>query len=229
MKKKNYSSDKAINYKNEDKFQRYEFAKRIADTIEMREDKDCIVIGIYGAWGEGKTSIINFIDARLGEKENIIPFKFNPWRYGDEQYLLMQFFNQLASILDTKLKNNSEEIGGLLKKYGSIIGFGVKLFSYGTVSVNAKEAAKALDTDIEVLKSRIGEIIDKSNQRIVVFIDDIDRLDKSEIYSVFRLVKLNADFSNLVYVLSFDDNMVASAIGNRFGAGNQESGYRFLT
>ena len=53
----NFLSDRPIANKQEDKFQRYDFAKRIANTIIERENEDCIVIGIYGAWGEGKTSV----------------------------------------------------------------------------------------------------------------------------------------------------------------------------
>nr|WP_199474246.1 P-loop NTPase fold protein [Adhaeribacter pallidiroseus] len=49
-----YLSDKPINEENEDKFQRYSFSKRIAETIIERNSSDSIVIGLYGAWGKVK-------------------------------------------------------------------------------------------------------------------------------------------------------------------------------
>lgn len=225
---KNFSSDRPISNQQDDKFQRYEFAKRIANTIVERESEDCIVIGVYGAWGEGKTSVINFIETELKEKENIIAIKFNPWRYNDENSLLIQFFQKLAVALDANLKTTGEKIGSLFKKYGKLLKIDIPL-----IGVNIGDAVEGAgdilgDVDIETLKERIGAILKENKSKVVIFIDDIDRLDKVEIHSIFRLVKLTADFLNTTYILSFDEEMVSAAIGERFGAGNQKSGQNFL-
>lgn len=227
MKIGSFSSDRPITRQEDDQFQRYEFSKRIADIISKRESAECIVIGIYGAWGEGKTSIVNFVENELSKDENVISYKFNPWRYGDENALLLQFFQSLANCLNTKLKKKSEELGELLKKYGSVLSLNLPFI--GNVGGALKGVGEALnDVDVETLRGRIEQALVESDQKIVVFIDDIDRLDKQEIYSVFRLVKLNGDFSNLIYVLSFDEQMVASALGERFDNSNFMSGQNFL-
>lgn len=225
---KNLSSDRPISNKQDDKFQRYEFAERIANTIEERESEDCIVIGVYGAWGEGKTSVINFIERELREKENIITIKFNPWRYNDENSLLIQFFQKLAVALDANLETTGEKIGSLFKKYGKLLKIDIPLI--GLNIGDAVEGAGDIlgEVDIETLKERIGAILKENKSKVVIFIDDIDRLDKVEIHSIFRLVKLTADFLNTIYILSFDEEMVSAAIGERFGAGNQKSGQNFL-
>jgi predicted KAP-like P-loop ATPase len=225
---KNFSSDRPISNQQDDKFQRYEFAKRIANTIVERESEDCIVIGVYGAWGEGKTSVINFIETELKEKNNIIAIKFNPWRYNDENSLLIQFFQKLAVALDANLKTTGEKIGSLFKKYGKLLKIDIPL-----IGVNIGDAVEGAgdilaDVDIETLKERIGAILKENKSKVVIFIDDIDRLDKVEVHSIFRLVKLTADFLNTTYILSFDEEMVSAAIGERFGAGNQKSGQNFL-
>lgn len=223
----NFSSDRPISLQADDKFQRYDFSKRIAQTIVDRENEDCIVIGIYGAWGEGKTSVINFIETELKKAENIIAIKFNPWRYNDEVSLLIQFFQKLALALDTNLKTKKEKAGDLLKKYGKLLSLDVPII--GNIGEKVEGVGELLgEVDIETLKERIENILRETNSKIVVFIDDIDRLDKNEIHSIFRLVKLTADFSNTTYLLSFDEEMVSSAIGERFGAGNQKSGQNFL-
>jgi len=224
---KNFSSDKPISKQEDDRFQRYDFAKRIANTIVDRENTDCIVIGVYGAWGEGKTSVINFIENELLNRDNIICVKFNPWRYNDENSLLIQFFNKLAKALDANLKTKKEKAGDLIKKYGKLLTIDVPVI--GNIGEKLEGAGDILaDVDIETLKERIELILSKSKSKVVIFIDDIDRLDKIEIHSIFRLVKLTADFSNTTYVLSFDEEMVSSAIGDRFGSGNQKSGQNFL-
>lgn len=97
------------------------------------------------------------------------------------------------------------------------------------LNINSENIGKALsEVDLESLKERVNEFLAESSKTIVVFIDDIDRLDKSEIFSLFRLVKLTADFSKTVYILSFDKDMVASAMGAMYGEGNTKSGYDFL-
>ena len=59
------------------------------------------------------------------------------------------------------------------------------------------------------------------------WIDDIDRLDRDEILSVLKMVRLTANFPQIVYVLAFDDEMVARAAGQNFG-GTPDSGREFL-
>ncbi|MCQ6957717.1 KAP family P-loop NTPase fold protein [Mucilaginibacter aquariorum] len=226
-KSSNFSSDKPIVNEEDDQFQRYAFSKRIADTIISRENKDCIVIGIYGAWGEGKTSVINFVEKELLKHEQVVTLKFNPWRFSDENSLLIQFFQYLANSIDTKLNTKSEELGKLIKKYSSVLNFSAPFV--GNVGDKAKAVADLLGgADVETLKKRIEDALVKADIKVVVFIDDIDRLDKDELHSILRLVKLNADFSNVTYVLSFDEKMVSIAISSRFGDGNDLAGQNFL-
>lgn len=87
----NYSSDAPIMDLSEDKFNRYPFAKRIAEVISGRTDPSSIVIGINGAWGEGKTSVFNFIENELKPYTEIVCLKFNPWRFGTEETMLINF------------------------------------------------------------------------------------------------------------------------------------------
>ena len=56
-KKDTYISDSPITDPSQDKFKRWLFAQRIAQTIVNRSDPSSIVIGIYGAWGNGKTTV----------------------------------------------------------------------------------------------------------------------------------------------------------------------------
>jgi hypothetical protein len=51
-----YSADQPIRSKDEDRFNRWPFAKRIAETLAARRDASSLVIAVYGPWGDGKTS-----------------------------------------------------------------------------------------------------------------------------------------------------------------------------
>lgn len=63
----------------EDKLKRWPFAQRIAKTIASRRDPSSIVIGICGAWGEGKTSVLNFIEKELKNWPHVIPESFGSY------------------------------------------------------------------------------------------------------------------------------------------------------
>ena len=68
------------------------------------------------------------------------------------------------------------------------------------------------EKSIEKKKKNLEEALLKQNQRIIVVIDDIDRLDNAHIRNLFQLVKQVGDFSNITYVLLMDKNVVAKAL-----------------
>lgn len=158
----NLLSDKPVCRKDEDKFQRYDFSKRIAERIKSTESEDSIVIGIDGEWGEGKTSIMQFIESELTNEKDIVTVKFNPWRFNDEATLLASFFIKVASSISPSLLNNKkgkffsklkknplqknhEKLGEFLSKWGSIM----SPFGIGGVKDVGKELA---GIDLETLK-----------------------------------------------------------------------------
>src|SRR5258706_14162514 len=83
-----YSADNAIKNPDLDEFNRRDFSERIAQTIATRKESKSLVIGIYGKWGEGKTTVLNFIDGELKRHDNIVPLAFNPWLFSSEAELL---------------------------------------------------------------------------------------------------------------------------------------------
>jgi predicted KAP-like P-loop ATPase len=69
---------------------------------------------------------------------------------------------------------------------------------------------------LEALKDRVYTVLKEEGKRVVVLMDDIDRLENTEIQAVFRLVKLSADAPYTVYILAFDEEMVAAALEKLF-------------
>ncbi len=68
--------------------------------------------------------------------------------------------------------------------------------------------------DSEQLKKDIAELLSKQRQRILIVIDDIDRLTAEEIRQLFRVVKAVADFPNVIYLLAFDREVVVNALNS---------------
>jgi predicted KAP-like P-loop ATPase len=225
-----FISDKPVKTAEDDKFQRYRFAQRLAKTIQSRNSTDSLVIGILGAWGEGKTSVLNFIETELSGEDRINCLRFNPWRYQNEEVLLKNFFIHIAEAVGFTIEQPQERVGRWLKRYGSLSKtIKIDLSKETSISLDFSELGKALtDIDIETFKKRVSEQLSAGGSKLIVFIDDIDRLDKEEIYDVFKMVKLTADFVNTTYILSFDDELVASAINDRYGQKEGKAGALFL-
>jgi predicted KAP-like P-loop ATPase len=191
----------------------------------LRRDPASIVIGIYGVWGEGKSTVLNFIERELVKKADVICVRFNPWRFDDEIHLLQDFFQTLADALDGSISSPNEQIREWLKDYASILSLTIG----GVVQLSPGEFGKRRSSvELGKLRNRIEMLLKNEGKHIVILIDDIDRLDKKEIQTIFRLVKLSADFEYTTYVLAFDEKMVSKAVGENYGLGDEESGRSFI-
>lgn len=212
-----FESDRPIEEFEQDRFGRWEFSRRVAQIIGGRRDSSSIVIGIYAPWGEGKTSVLNMIIQELNTHSQIQTIRFNPWRFQGESHLLNNFFSVLAGKLGKSIVTRGEKLSKFFRDYADVLA----PLSY--TGVDVKGAIKGLvsarpEADLEKLKGRIEKFLKEADHRIVVVMDDIDRLDKEEIQSVFKLVKLSADFPNMAYVLAFDEERVAQALEEKYGS-----------
>lgn len=251
-----FVGDKALKTPDQDEFGRAEFAKRIVDILIQRNDSDHLTIGIYGKWGEGKTSVVNFIKYYLDEHGEIIHLDFNPWRFSNENELLNSFFKQFAQGVTKKLGEQGKKIAKAILIYsGTILAFAepmtglailsnlgwidkvkkfiksTRLFTkendFGPVT-DALQKSLERSTELEKQKENISAQLEKTGKKHVVFIDDIDRLDNEEIRTLFRLIKLTADFDHVIYGLSFDPEMVAAALDDSYPGDKDKSGINFL-
>jgi predicted KAP-like P-loop ATPase len=214
--------DQPILSSKEDRFGRKQFAHRIADVIATRDPNSGIVVGIHGPWGEGKTSVLNMIAERLVTYDEVLVIRFNPWRFPEESLLLRSFFFQIAREIDASLLTKKEKLSSKVLKYADALGvvpYAEKMVGPFKVVLQTQS-----NVDLDALKDRLKSALRASKKRIVVMMDDIDRLDKAEIHTVFRLVKLLGDFPNTTYVLFFDEERVAEALGEKYvGAGGGKS------
>ena len=71
--------------------------------------------------------------------------------------------------------------------------------------------------DVPALKSEISKILREAKKRVLVVIDDIDRLTPDETRQLFTVIKALADFPNVVYLLAFDRDVAAQAIEQQGG------------
>jgi predicted KAP-like P-loop ATPase len=216
-----FTTDAPIEDFDADQLGRGPFARGIARTIAAQQTPASLVVGIYGAWGDGKTSVLHLVEKSFGRDEKVIPVRFNPWQLGDEQAVFRGFFATLAAAIDTRLTSGVERVGAVLKRYGQVLApvplaGGALSALVGTAGQQMSEDAANLDG----MKARIEKALGDAGRRVVIFIDDLDRLDKSEIEVIFRLVKVAADFDHTAYVLAFDDLVISAALADRYATGS---------
>lgn len=83
--------------------------------------------------------------------------------------------------------------------------------------------------DLNAMKQKLNELIRKCEKRIIVFVDDIDRLDSEETFYTFKVIKNILNFSGVVYVLAFDDYAVGKSLNPRFEGGvAEDAGRKYL-
>jgi len=224
-----FRPDRPINTQQEDRFQRNQFAKRIADICVNNKYPSSLVIGIYGKWGEGKTSVINMSQTEIGEKA--VTINFNPWLFQDQGHLLKAFFSAIGNAVGRNLLSKKARALKLMSEYAEEIGAFADFIHSGTGSLikgSKKIAGLLLKDSLSDLKKRVDDLIIETDSNFVIFVDDIDRLDKQEIQVLFKMIKLVGDFPRTSYILAFDDEMVASALAPIYGGEGPAAGFAFL-
>ena len=250
-----YVADKPIEKADEDLLGRSDFAKQFGRSICEYDSKDGLVIGLYGKWGSGKTSIINMAiseipinkdEAKRVEKEKWyskvykrikkiftsqkteeedqwhypIVIKFSPWNYSDKNNLISLFFHELKNKLGVaKGEENKEKIGKAISQYSDIIDALSFIPVVGPAiapilkTISKSKGAKLMQApSLNDAKEKLCEALEDFNHKIIVFIDDIDRLTTPQIKDIFQLVKQVGDFPNIIYVLTMDREIVCSAL-----------------
>ena len=212
-----FDSDIPIKKASEDLLNRTQFAESLAYAIYKYNTPHSFSIGLYGPWGSGKTSLLNLVIEKLEQlDEDTIILRFSPWMCTDAQQLVSQFFTQLASAIKLK-RATAEKTADLIGKFGALLKLASFIPTVGSMLNDVGDAISDItklykDTNLQQEKNQIKIALEKEPIKIVISIDDIDRLSENEIVAVFQLIKALADFPNTVYLLAFDREIVVKAL-----------------
>jgi hypothetical protein len=229
-----YATDHPIIEGKEDLLNRAPFAERVADVLASVSDGDNLVVGIHGPWGDGKTSVLNMIRKRLSESPSVVFRDFNPWRLSSEEKIIRRFIIMLASALGQSLETKAEKRWKIFKKAKPLGELAQKIPGYGDlVSVVMKGLEKLEksgdDIELEELRNRLETVLKGASKKVIILIDDIDRLDSDEIHILFKLIKACTNLPNVSYLLAFDEIAVANTLNKRYsGPTENEAGRAFL-
>ena len=217
------SSDKPLDRSDDrDKLGFGEVAERLATVLLKNDLHQGIVVSVEGAWGSGKSSLVNMALEKLENTENgphVI--RFAPWLVGSRNELLEQLFADLEPIiLDGTPMKDYRVTKNTIKRFVQIgtriSGFAATAGVPGAKIVNelTRKAEEYTIESLGYLNHKLREFLTiiHRDRPIVVFIDDLDRLDPYEVIEVFRLVKAVADFPNVAYILAYDPKIVTKIV-----------------
>ena len=225
-------SDRPILSESEDLLKRSGFAKLLAETIVNFDREDTFTVGVFGKWGSGKTSVVKMMLKELEEQQKsakkddqIIVVHFEPWNFSDTNQLLNQFFARMSSEFKNKGDAGLRAIGNAMEDYAEAFSLVTLISGLGIwgniLSVIGKNGARSIgnflknrggSNDIQKQKEEVVKLLQKQKNRILVVIDDIDRLSNEQIRHVFQLVTSVAKFPKTTYLLVFDKEVVVKAL-----------------
>ena len=193
---KGFIEDIPVKKSEDDSYQRAALAKNLAELILHTKNQNSFAIGIYGKWGSGKTSFVYLIKEAIKEKSkknSVIEIDFNPWLNSDEKSILIDFYDTLKLHLSKEYLGISRTIDRY--KRSLKLSLGTSIFNF---------MLNNLDGFLQDEHERIKNSIEELDKKIIIYIDDIDRLQAKEIFQVIKLIRNSFNFPNVFFVVSYD-------------------------
>lgn len=180
-------------------------AKSFAETVLASGAHPGLVFGVDGPWGVGKTSFINLAERYWRSAEDkVIVCRFEPLRYASEPDLADRLIRDLSASIQSKVfapefRPAASRYSRLIKGKADVSFLGFKL------SMNpSQETVDELLDDIDDVLRRIG-------RRVIIVIDDLDRLDAKTTNNVLFATRRTFKLSQATYVLCYDTEVLAGS------------------
>lgn len=174
----------------------------VARLLVTNIKEQSFALGVTGEWGVGKTTFLGELKKKIGNKAEIVDF--NPWMCSSPEQVTKDFFASLQHQLSPKYSTLSRSI----KEYA-------KYVNNVTIAHSALSLEKVLPIEQESLYERkrsLSRKFAKLPRPVVVVIDDVDRLERDEVFEVLRLIRNTADLSNIIYLVAYDKEYVTCVL-----------------
>lgn len=189
-----------------------------------------MTISIQGSWGSGKTSIMKMVEHEI--EKDVIPVFFNTWQFSQ-----FDLGNSLAFSMIKVLLNKLQDDESFIKHFTSVcsnaLTTALKSVSIYNINVDLKKCTEKTADDnyaeqIENLHQHFQEVVNNACQRehkdrVVIFVDDLDRLVPSKAVELLEVLKLFLDCKQCVFVLAIDYEVVIRGAIKKYGFASYNS------
>jgi energy-coupling factor transporter ATP-binding protein EcfA2 len=224
------SPERPIQTEAEDRLDRGGFVRRLTNALINKETGVAtgVVVGLTGPWGSGKSSILNLLENHVKKTHSsALIVRFNPWLVSGRDDLISQFFSEIIGTINSqstgkaKARRVAEKSRGFAKaisEYGAQLAPSLNLVVPGAGSaaqgaLRAAQKALQRETSLHSRRTQVLHELKKLAVPIVIMIDELDRVEDSEIRTIVQLVRSVLDFPGISYALAYDAARVAQALG----------------
>lgn len=204
--------DRPISNEEDDVLDYHNVAKDMAEKLGRIKLDNSWSIGVVSTWGSGKSSFLNLLEKELinNTKIHYITIKYNPRNSSAVSKIQEDFFSVFANALSPY----NAKFDNMFKQYMEALNL---LDDKKVISVISKLSKL---NDKEGIKERICKALTQIPCRVVVFIEDLDRLLADEIIEVLKIIDGNASFSNTIFITAYDKSQVNKIIDEKYKSEN---------
>lgn len=186
--------------------ERRDLAEQIADCIR-REGKP--TYAIYGDFGSGKSSMLNFIDEALSadSRKRPVIVRFNGWLPGSKDNLADQLLSDIAT--ECSKEFYVPHLRHTALKVARTVATSVPHFGALTEWL-PEETQGDVVRDLKLALARLPK-------RVVVLVDEIDRMRKEELIVLLKLIRGFSSLPRLSFVCALERRQVEKMIRDEFG------------
>ena len=171
------------------------YRRNVVDSLTQRITEDrASVVALVGPFGDGKTSVLNLLEETLRSHSHVLVVRFSSWLPGNEQVLVATLFNSIVQALERRFI--FPEIRTSFMRYARVLTSLMPRVG-GTVKEFFEEPSPSDQM------RRLRQMIERLPVRVVLLVDDVDRMHRAELDVLLKLIRGASEFSNLTYVCAF--------------------------
>ncbi len=220
------------------------YSKTLAELIANPENRTPLVIGIYGPWGSGKTTLMRTVKSHLttidgeGGARQCKSVWFQVWKYGNQDEILAALLEEILKAMQAddffiQCKEQIEKLVLTLKPFKVFSAFVEKITKVDITeffqALPHKDKLGFYDTFSDFFQRLIWtylnwrpqinttERTDDKKAVLVIFIDDLDRCPQANIIKVLETIKLFMDWPGCVFVIGAADAIIEKALRSTYG------------
>ncbi|WP_256354693.1 KAP family NTPase [Variovorax sp. dw_308] len=216
-----FIADEELGDENDDLLASGTQAKSFAETVLASGAHPGLVFGVDGPWGVGKTSFINLAERYWKtSSDKVIVCRFEPLRYASEPDLADRLIRDLSAAIQSKVF--APEFRPAASRYSRLIK-GKADVSFLGFKISLEPSQETVDE----LLDDIDEVLRRIGRRVIIVVDDLDRLDAKTTNNVLFATRRTFNLSQATYVLCYDTEVLAGS--NEEGSRAREFLEKFVT
>ncbi len=200
----------------DDRLGRRRVAQELSNFILTLPKDQGISIAINGAWGSGKTTLLRLVANEFNQQPHSLRptiVWLNPWQMCTGavepgslffQTVIAKLSQEGSKVPANKLREFAMSISKLNSELSWLEGLSGLLFK--------------TETDPTELRRRAARSLQKRRQRLILMIDDVDRLSPNDCLDILRVAHVISDLPNVGTLFALDLNATAMLLNTAMSA-----------